>query len=242
MGERPVRFETGRVMVVEEAAFGAACADWITHAVVARLETADRCTIALTGGSAVRPVYEALAIPPRRDRIAWGRLEVFWGDERCVPPDDPESNYRLARETLLDIVPIPPGQVHRMACESDRERAARRYEEILPPTIDVLLLGMGADGHTCSLFPGDRSLAERTRRVVAVHGGEPAVHRLTITPPVIAGAAATVMMVAGAPKAAMVHRVLEGDLDPERFPAQLALGATWILDPAAASRLTPEQA
>ena len=183
-------------------------------------------------------MYERMALPPLAGRVAWERVAVYFGDERCVPPDDPESNYRMAHEALLQHVPIPSTSVHRMEGErTDRDAAARDYERLLPPRLDLLLLGMGEDGHTASLFPHSPALAERARRVVPVSRPAPSRPRLTITPPVIHAADTVIVVVAGAEKAATVARALEGPYVPDELPIQLALRGTWLIDHAAAHGL-----
>ena len=149
----------------------------------------------------------------------------------------------MVHAALLSRVPIPVAQVHRMEAErTDRESAAREYERLLPPRLDVLLLGMGADGHTASLFPGAASLDERQRRVVAVVGAKPPAERLTITPPVIEDARTVAVLATGEDKAPMVARAIEGRLAPKAVPVQLARRGVWFLDRAAASRLTARSA
>jgi 6-phosphogluconolactonase len=171
--------------------------------------------------------------------IDWSEVEVYFGDERAVPPDHADSNYRMVHEALLSRVPVPPGQVHRMEAErDDREAAALEYERLLPPRLDVLFLGMGHDGHTASLFPGSAALDERQRRVVAVIGPKPPAGRLTITPPVIAAARSVAVLAIGDDKAATVARALEGPPDPQAVPVQLARRGVWFLDHAAATLLT----
>ena len=208
-------------------------ADGIRRAATAR----GVCRVALAGGETPRPVYVALATTARA--IPWDRVEIFFTDERAVPPDDPQSNYRMVRETLLASVGLPERQVHRMEAErADLAAAAHAYEAQLPPRLDVLLLGMGADGHTASLFPGDAALSERERRVVPVASGAAPSHRLTITPPVVALARRVAVLAAGSEKAETAARALEGPFSPLEVPVQLALAGTWFLDHAAAARLT----
>jgi 6-phosphogluconolactonase len=179
-----------------------------------------------------------LAEPPFADRVPWDRTLVFFGDERCVPPDHPESNYRMAHEVLLRHVPVPSASVHRMKGErADSDAAARDYERHLPAALDLLLLGMGEDGHTASLFPHSPALAERTRRVVPVTHPAGSSRRLTITPQVIEAADTVIVLVAGADKAATVARALEGSYVPDELPVQLARSATWFIDSAAARLL-----
>lgn len=203
--------------------------------------------IALAGGSTPRAVYRLLADDPYMDFRHW---QVFWSDERCVPPTSPESNYRMAKETLLDRLAEPPALVFRMAGEGDPEAAALAYEravrEMTPPNpaagtgetprFDLILLGMGADGHTASLFPGSPALAERERLVVATAAptGQP---RLTFTYPLINAARRVLILVSGAEKAATLHAVRTQPHDPNRFPVQgvnLVRGnLTWLVDAAA---------
>lgn len=193
-----------------------------------------RASLALAGGTTPKEVHEALA----RESVPWEKVHVFFGDERCVPPDHPDSNYRMAKESLLDRVPIPPENVHRPRAEtSDRDGAARAYEEELPDTLDVIVLGIGEDGHTASLFPGSDALAEGTRRYVPVVGPKPPPERLTMTPVVIGAANAVIVLAKGEGKAQAVARALEGDWDPTTTPAQLARNAYWVLDTAAAGAL-----
>ena len=211
---------------------------------------------ALTGGKTPLPLYARLADPAARDRVPWDRTVVFWSDERCVPPDDEHSNYRAARETLLDHVPISAERVHRMRGEdTDHERAAAEYERVLrwamgnaggrAPRLDLALLGLGPEGHTASLFPGSRAIAEEERLASAVrHAGdpEPRVDRLTLTPPAFNAAREVLFLVTGSSKAAAVRATLEGPRDPERWPAQTIIPAegivTWLLDRAAAAELS----
>lgn len=226
-----------RQLVIEPTdALAAAAGAWIVRTLTDAMRERVRASLGLTGGGSPRATYRWLA--EHGDQLPWDRVEIFFGDERCVPPDDAESNYRLARETLLDHVAVPPGNVHRMTCESgDRDAAARAYASLLPEHFDVLLLGMGADGHTASLFPGAAELDETARDVLPSTSPEPPHARLTITPRVIAAAREVAVLVTGAHKAEMVHRVLEGDYRPRELPIQLALAATWFLDTEAASRL-----
>jgi 6-phosphogluconolactonase len=200
------------------------------------IATRGAATLALAGGSTPRAMHEALATLPDVD---WARVSVYFGDERCVPPDHADSNYRMARESLLTRVPIPDENVHRMLGEfSDREAAARAYAQLVPPALDVIVLGIGEDGHTASLFPGSPALDERERLVLPVLGPKPPPERLTLTPPVLERARCLLMLASGAAKAEAVGRALEGPLDTHTTPAQLARGGTWILDPAAASHLS----
>ncbi len=208
-----------------------------------------RFSVALSGGSTPGALYRQLAEEPQRDQIPWGQVHVFWGDERCVPPDHSESNFQLAEEALLSRVPIPPGNVHRMCGEMEPEAAAQAYATKLRaffgaqwPRFDLVLLGMGNDGHTASLFPGSDVLCETARPVVAVtahYQGRPA-QRVTLTLPAINAARQVLFLVTGAAKAEILQAVLEGPAG--RFPAQHVCPTvgqlTWLVDTAAASQLT----
>lgn len=227
----------GGVLRYEPAVFPDAAAVRITAVIADTIHRRGRCTVALTGGATPRPVYERMATSPLAERVAWELVTIYFGDERCVPPDHEESNFRMAHEALLGQVPIPSASVHRMACERpDHAAAARAYERLLPAELDVLLLGMGEDGHTASLFPHSPALAERTRRVVAVHRPAPPP-RLTITPPVIDAADVVIVLVTGVEKAATLARALEGAYAPRELPIQLALRGTWLIDQEAARGL-----
>jgi 6-phosphogluconolactonase len=190
------------------------------------LATADRFSLSLAGGQTPRALYRILATE-YHDRVPWSRLHLFWGDERYVPRDDPRSNYRLARESLLDHVPIPPENVHPMPTDlPEPEEAAAAYERTLRewfrsswPRFDLVLLGMGPDGHTASLFPRSPALAEQARWVVAVRAPvEPAV-RLTLTVPALNHAALVFFLVTGAEKAEVLGRVFAGPSEPVTHPA-----------------------
>lgn len=212
-----------------------------------------RFLLALSGGATPRPLYELLAEPPFAARIDWSRVHVFWGDERCVPPDHPESNYRMVREALLGRVPIPAANVHRIAGEDEPHDAARAYEQTLrdyfhaaegPPgrSFDLVLLGMGDDGHTASLFPGTPPVTETRRWVMANHVTRPRpMWRITLTPVVLDAAAAVTFLVAGADKARRLSEVIAGAGQPAVLPAQrirpIHGALTWMVDAAAAAQL-----
>jgi 6-phosphogluconolactonase len=194
----------------------------------------------LAGGSTPEPAYRRLASADLAPPVAWSAVSIYFGDERCVPPEDPESNYGMVKRVLLDALAAPPAAVHRMRGEDpDPARAAAAYAALLPEHVDVLVLGMGADGHTASLFPGSPALAEERRRVMAVTGPKPPARRLTITPPVIRAARAIIVLVAGAEKAAVAARVLGPEGAGADLPAALARHGIWILDRAAGMRSQP---
>lgn len=229
----------GRIIVVENAdAVGEAAAAYLLDAATQAVGSRGRFTLALSGGSTPARLYALLAQPAYRDRMPWEATHLYWGDERCVPPESPESNYGEARRILLQRVPLPTEQIHRMHGEDpDPDHAAAAYAALLPDPLDFVLLGIGEDGHTTSLFPGSPAVQERVRRVMAVVGPKPPPHRLTITPPVIAAARAVLVLATGTAKAAAVARALQGAVDPSACPAQLAREGTWLLDRAAGAEL-----
>jgi 6-phosphogluconolactonase len=214
--------------------------------------TTGRFTIALSGGSTPKAAYSRLGTRDSRLDLDWRLTHVVWGDERCVPPDDPRSNYRMAKEALLDRVPIPPDHIHRIKGEDDPESAAAEYERTLrslaksPSSIDLVLLGLGDDGHTASLFPGQAAVRETERWVVAVPPTTGDLWRITLTTPVLNFARNVTFVISGASKAARLQQVLEGPFTPDLLPAQairpLNGRLTWMIDQAVASRLRPEPA
>ena len=216
-----------------------------------------RFSVALSGGNTPRRTYELLAAPPLVDQAPWDRVHVFWGDERCVPLSDPRSNARMAKEAWLDRVPIPVGQIHPLNCANDPAAAARQYEAQLreffagqPPIFDLVLLGLGDDGHTASLFPGLPVLAESQRWAAAVSVPGQDLYRVTLTAPLINQAAMVAFLVAGGAKAGVLREVLHGPPDPARLPAQLIQPhrgeLRWLVDLAAAGSIardaSPSQA
>lgn len=211
-----------------------------------------RFSVALAGGSTPRRLYELLASEPYRSRAPWECVDVFWTDERCVPPDHPDSNFRMANETLLSRVLVPADHLHRIPAEQrDPASAAMAYERILRacfqapddvvPELDLVVLGLGEDGHTASLFPRSPALHEANRLVIATAGGVPNLQRVSLTIPVLTHAKALMWLVAGEQKATTVRAVLEGPKRPEELPAQMVTprrgAALWLLDRAAASLL-----
>lgn len=207
------------------------------------------CSLVLSGGHTPRTLY-ALLVTRWRDEVPWSKVHVFWGDERYVPHDDPRSNYRMAREALLDHVPCPGSQVHPMPTHlADPGEAARAYDATLrgyfgggAPRFDLVLLGMGEEGHTASIFPGSPALTERTRWTLAVNAPAEPSSRLTLTMAVLTQTAVTYCLVAGADKADAVARVLAPGADPDLHPAaalQRASGTvTWWVDREAAAKMT----
>jgi 6-phosphogluconolactonase len=216
-------------------------------------EARGRVRIAVSGGSTPKAAFQLLGDPsqPWRNRMPWDKLDLYWVDERCVGPDDPESNYRMTREALLDHVPLKPEQIHRIEGELEPEVAASRYESELrnsfrlegaeSPRFDLVALGMGSDGHTASLFHGTEALHQMSRLAVANHVPQKNAWRITLAWPVINHASSVFFLVSGADKAQVLKDVLTGPQDPERLPSQLIWPAsgilTLILDRAAAALL-----
>ena len=238
------------VVVKDPPALAEAAARAIVDEAREAVATRGRFTIALAGGATPRETYERLALPPLRDEMPWDRTWAFFGDERAVPPDHPDSNYRMAHETLLSRVPIPPAQVFRMRGEAeDPEVAAGEYARALGhafgtrrgelPRFDLVLLGMGVDGHAASLFPGSPVVREVFRAVAAVHVAAASIpQRLTLTLPVLNAAARVVFLVAGAEKAKVVKAVLgEGATLPAAMVRPDNGELVWLLDRAAAAQL-----
>jgi 6-phosphogluconolactonase len=218
-------------------------------------EACGRVCIAISGGGTPRAAFQLLGdhTQPWGARMPWDKLDLFWVDERAVPPDDSQSNYRMTREALLDHVPLRPDQIHRIEGELAPEVAATRYEAELRscfrlengqlPRFDLVALGMGDDGHTASLFPGTKGLHELNRLAVANHVPQLDTWRITLTWPVINRASSVFFLISGHDKAAVLNQVLTGPQDPERLPSQLIWPAsgilTLILDKAAADLLPP---
>lgn len=198
-----------------------------------------RFTVVLSGGSTPRLLYEQLVT----QSIEWQSVHVFWGDERCVPPDHPDSNFGLAQRAWLSHIDIPAQNVHRLKGELDPAQAALQYEDELRaifgalPRFDLILLGMGSDAHTASLFPHTPALDEQQRWVVAQYVEKLQADRLTLTPPVLNHAATVIFLITGSDKAAALQSVWHGPSDPRRFPAQIIMPTTgrviWLVDQAA---------
>ncbi len=219
------------------------------------VEERGRFLLVLAGGSTPKPLYHRMAQSPYREDVPWSQTHVFWGDERMTLPEDPQSNYGQARESLLSQVPIPPEQVHPIPGELEPEEAALAYGETLArwagagrswPRFDLVLLGLGSDGHTASLFPGKAVGEEKVVPARAVHAeyGDRPADRVTLTPPVFNSARHIFFLVAGEEKAEALAGVLDGEYDPGRWPAQRIQPqdgrVSWLVDRAAATQLADE--
>jgi 6-phosphogluconolactonase len=239
-----------RTLTTPQELFAAAAEEIIRTANEA-VSQRGRFTIALSGGSTPKSLYNLLATNART-ALPWDRMFFFWGDERHVPPTDPDSNYRMADEAMLSKIPVPAANVFRMKTENpDAEEVAQDYEHTLRkffktgpeefPSLDLILLGMGPDGHTASLFPGTAALREKSRLVVANWVEKLNASRITLTLPVLNAALCVTFLVSGMDKATVLHEVLEGDGPGDQYPSRLVRPSKgkliWLLDRAAASQL-----
>ncbi len=243
--------EPNLVIVDDAQALYVHAAEEIVHFAGESICTHGEFTLCLSGGSTPAAVYELMA---ERFRLSvdWKEVQFFWGDERCVPPDDPASNFAMAKRTMLSRLELRPDQIHRMRGEDPPEQGARAYEEELRtvfglaggefPRFSLTLLGLGENVHIASLFPGSAAIHERERLAIPVEVDAPQRHRVTLTPPVINNSARVMFLVSGADKAQAVHAALKGPRDPDRFPAQLVAPDSgeviWVLDRPAASLLS----
>ncbi len=238
-----------RIIYPDSQSFIDGAASFIADAAEQAIGERSHFTIALSGGNTPRPIYARLATADYVDRIDWPKVHIFFGDERCVPSDDTRCNYRMARETLFDHVPLPPANVHRIQGEIDPAQAALIYEQELQsvfrtssfPAFDLICLGMGDNGHTASLFPGTAVLREQRRWAVPQYVEVMATWRVTFTAPLINAARQVAFLVEGAGKAEVLWRVLDGPYQPEVLPAQLIQPVSgqvhWLVDAAAAAKL-----
>jgi 6-phosphogluconolactonase len=256
----------GLRIVDDRAALARAAAELVAAAAEEALAARGAFRLVLSGGSTPRDLYLLLADErePYRARLDWPHVHLFWGDERPVPPDHPESNFGMAREALIARVPVSEENVHRMRGEAPPERAAEEYEALLrglargapsgdrarselavsdSALFDLALMGLGPEGHTASLFPGSPAIEERERLVVAPWVPSHSTFRITLTPPAFAAAERVLFLVAGADKAAALVRSLAGDEPPASCPARAIRPRTgaplWLADRAAAARLPP---
>ena len=241
------------VRILPSGAAIAACAAQIfVDAAKAAAQSNRTFSVALAGGSTPKALYALLAAEPLRSQLPWNKLNLFFGDERHVPPDHNDSNFRMATEAMLSKAPIAPAQIHRVLAENpDAEQAAQQYEQLLRsefqlsagqrPRFDLVLLGMGNEGHTLSLFPGTKALHDNGRLVMHNWVGKLYTDRITMTAPVVNNAALVLFMVTGADKAPALKAVLEGPHEPEQLPSQLIAPENgkllWLIDPAAGAML-----
>jgi len=231
----------GQVRLFADAAeLAQAAAGTIVQRLIARVGAGGRYLIALSGGRTPIATYQALAAAPLVGAEKWRAVEIYFADERAVPPDHAESNYAMARAALIEPAGIPARNVHRIRAEDpDLEEVVREYDAVLPPVLDLIVLGIGEDGHTASIFPGSPLAREALARVAAVRDSpKPPLRRVTITPRVLREAREIMVLATGAAKAEAVARALEGTTDPDVIPARLVREREWLLDRAAA-RLVP---
>ena len=230
-------------VVPNSAAVAVEGAERFVDAAGRAIDQGGRFSVALSGGNTPKAMFELLAQEPYRSQVIWEKVEIYFGDERCVPPDSDQSNYRMAREALLRNVPIPGDNIYRIRGEIAPQEAAIEYGQLLKEKfgeggLDLVMLGMGPDGHTASLFPGTEALHETKHRVVANFVPKLNAWRVTMTAPFINRAAAVMFLIEGAEKAGRLSEVLEGPRDPERLPSQLIAPRDgkliWILDTAVA--------
>jgi 6-phosphogluconolactonase len=236
------------IKVVPDAmAVAAEAAERVSAAAEHAIAERGRFSIALSGGSTPKALYALLAAEPYRSRIDWSKVHILFGDERAVPPDHKDSNFKMADEALLSKAPIPKAQVYRMKGElgDKADQAAKEYGLMLkaefPDGLDVVLLGMGGDGHTASIFPGTKAVSEKEHRVIgyfAENSSTGKSWRITMTAPYINQAREVLVLLAGADKAARLAEVFEGPEVPDRLPIQLIKPTqgkiVWIMDVAAA--------
>jgi 6-phosphogluconolactonase len=225
-------------------------AGWMTGFIRARLEKKDRFSLVLSGGSTPRSLYQVLASPAFSKKLKWDKIDFFWGDERHVPFDDERNNAKMAWDTLLSKIPVKTDQVFRIPTNGDPAEDAMIYEKTLRNYLDALrmtgfdlvLLGLGDNGHTLSLFPGTAVLSEKDRWVSSFFLEEQKMHRITLTAPIINRSSAVAFLVSGSGKANAVHHVLEDVYSPVEFPAQLIQPDNgqlyWWIDEAAAQNLS----
>ncbi len=246
--------ESDEIMVVPDAsALAQTAADYFVQAAEHYISETGRFTVVLSGGSTPKAMFALLSESPYREKNDWKNIYFFWGDERCVPPDHADSNYRMTNETLLSKVPVPPENIFRVLGEKAPAEAASDYaakiRAFFPyedlPKFDLVFLGMGADGHTASLFPFTTALhADANKIAVGNYVEKLNVHRVTLTVGVINNAKEIVFLIGGADKATALKEVLQGDFQPELYPSQLIQPeegkVTWLLDEAAIAQLEIE--
>ena len=243
-----------KIQIVENGeAVSRIAAEMMFNLVLQKLKSKETFAVALSGGTTPKNMFAILANDETlREKMPWDKVHFFWGDERHVPPDHVDNNYRMANETMLSRVPVPPENIHRIRSENaDAGKAAEEYEQVLRdyfklnpgefPVFDCVFLGMGPDGHTASLFPETMALRERKRLVVSNYVDKFKSYRITLTAPVLNNADMVIFLVSGKEKAEPLRIVLEGEKQTNQFPSQLVEPThgklIWLVDNAAASRL-----
>jgi 6-phosphogluconolactonase len=225
-----------------------AVAGWMADYITSTLEKKGRFTLALSGGSTPKILHTILAGSPYKEKIDWPGLHIFWGDERAVPFEDERNNARMAYDTLLHHVPVPESQVHVMRTDIEPAKAAEEYDQLLhryfdgsEVTFDLVLLGMGDDGHTLSLFPGTEIVHEQHAWVRSFYLETQQMYRISLTAPVVNKAGAVLFLTAGASKAHTLKQVLEGPFQPSQYPSQMISPGSgelhWFIDEPAAAEL-----
>lgn len=223
-------------------------AEWITHTIETTLQTQDRFTWVVTGGNSPKLLYELLSAAPYKERINWEKLHIFWGDERAVPYTDSRNNARMTFEQLLDRVPVVKAQVHVMKTDISPEASAADYEQILHQyfqeegtTFDLVLNGMGDDGHTLSLFPHTAVIHETKAWVTSFYLAPQEMYRITLTAPIVNRAHKVAFLTFGSNKAHALQEVLKGARNVDQYPSQIIQPASgelhWFVDEAAAAGL-----
>jgi 6-phosphogluconolactonase len=229
-------------------ALSEAAAKWIADIIAETLRSHPRFTIALSGGSTPERLHKILAAAPYKEQIDWSKLHIFWGDERAVPFQDSRNNAKMAFETLLNFVPVPAAHIHVMRTDIPPERSAIEYEKILHtyfgetgPSFDLVLLGMGDDGHTLSLFPGTAVIHEEKLWATSFFLQAQDMHRITLTRPIVNRAARVAFLTTGPKKAHALKEVLKGKYNPDLYPSQTIMPQAgelhWFVDEAAAAEL-----
>jgi 6-phosphogluconolactonase len=234
-------------------ALSRAAAEWITRYISDTLQNQDRFTWVLSGGNTPKSLYELLGAPPYLEKIQWNKIHIFWGDERAVPFDDPRNNAKMAYDALLNHVPVPSAQIHIMRTDIAPEKSAADYEQILhqyfgnadrpsSTSFDLVLLGMGEDGHTLSLFPGTEVVHESQAWVKAFFLKAQDMYRITLTKTIVNSSCTIAFLTTGSNKSKAIKQVLEGPADPDLYPSQEIKPQTgqlhWFVDEAAAEKLS----